>query len=155
MLASATNHIPMNTDERVETLRINGAISEPAFKALDLRKIYEFFESEIGMRACEAAKEGLLSKGKPFTLKFEHKGKCVLVQGIIDCYFRCGDELVLLDYKSNRLSYRDRDADIERIRKEYQEQIDIYRRALEEGTGLKIREAYLYLFDESDSLSMI
>lgn len=142
-------------DERVETLRINGAISEPIFKVLDLRKIYEFFESEIGIRACEAAKEGLLSKEKPFTLKFEHKGKCVLVQGIIDCYFRDGDELVLLDYKSNRLSYRDRDADIERIRKEYQEQIDIYRRALEEGTGLKVREAYLYLFDESDSLSMI
>mgnify|MGYP000949629553 CR=1 FL=1 len=26
---------------------------------------------------------------------------------------------------------------------------------VEEGTELKVREAYLYLFDESDSISMI
>ncbi|ASS37513.1 helicase-exonuclease AddAB subunit AddA [Mogibacterium pumilum] len=142
-------------DERAEILHINGAISEAVFKALDLRKIYAFFETEIGVRACKAARDDLLSKEKPFTLKTEHHGKSVLVQGIIDCYFIDGDDLVLLDYKSNRLSYRDRDADIERIKDEYQEQITLYRRALEEGTGLKVKEAYLYLFNESNIVSMV
>ena len=142
-------------DERAETLRVNNAISEPVFKALDLRKIYAFFETEIGLRACEAARAGLLSKEKPFTLRTEHNGKSVLVQGIIDCYFRDGDELVLLDYKSNRLSYKDREADIERIREEYLEQINLYRRALEEGTGLSVKEAYLYLLDKSITISML
>lgn len=142
-------------NERAENLRVNGAISEAVFKALDLRKIYAFFETEIGMRACAAAKEGLLSKEKPFTLRTEHHGKIVLVQGIIDCYFRDGDELVLLDYKSNRLSYRDRDADIERIKEEYKEQISLYRRALEEGTGLSVKEAYLYSLDKSITILML
>lgn len=142
-------------NERAENLRVNGAISEAVFKALDLRKIYAFFETEIGMRACAAAREGLLSKEKPFTLRTEHHGKIVLVQGIIDCYFRDGDELVLLDYKSNRLSYRDRDADIERIKEEYKEQISLYRRALEEGTGLSVKEAYLYSLDKSITILML
>lgn len=142
-------------DERAETLRVNNAISEPVFKALDLRKIYAFFETEIGLRACEAARAGLLSKEKPFTLRTEHNGKSVLVQGIIDCYFRDGDELVLLDYKSNRLSYKDREADIERIREEYFEQINLYRSALEEGIGLSVKEAYLYLLDKSITISML
>lgn len=142
-------------NERAENLRVNGAISEAVFKALDLRKIYAFFETEIGMRACAAAKEGLLSKEKPFTLRTEHHGKIVLVQGIIDCYFRDGAELVLLDYKSNRLSYRDRDADIERIKEEYKEQISLYRRALEEGTGLSVKEAYLYSLDKSITILML
>ena len=142
-------------DARAEKLRINGAISEPVFKALDLRKIYAFFETEIGVRACEAAKAGLLSKEKPFTFRTNHGGKAVLVQGIIDCYFRDGDEIVLIDYKSNRLSYRDREADIERIKDEYQEQVSLYKRALEEGTGLKVKEAYLYLLDKSITISML
>lgn len=142
-------------NERAETLKGNGAISKPVFKALDLGKVYAFFETEIGMRACAAAREGLLSKEKPFTLRTEHHGKIVLVQGIIDCYFRDGDELVLLDYKSNRLSYRDRDADIERIKEEYKEQISLYRRALEEGTGLSVKEAYLYSLDKSITILML
>ena len=142
-------------NERAENLRVNGAISEAVFKALDLRKIYAFFETEIGARACAAAREGLLSKEKPFTLRTEHHGKIVLVQGIIDCYFRDGDEIVLLDYKSNRLSYRDRDADIERIKEEYKEQISLYRRALEEGTGLSVKEAYLYSLDKSITILML
>ncbi|MBF1352135.1 MAG: PD-(D/E)XK nuclease family protein [Mogibacterium diversum] len=142
-------------EERAETLKGNGAISEPVFKSLDLGKVYAFFETEIGVRACVAAKEGLLSKEKPFTLRVERSGKSVLVQGIIDCYFGDGDGLVLVDYKSNRLSYRDRDADIERIKEEYREQISLYKRALEEGTGLSVKEAYLYLLDKSIAISML
>ena len=141
--------------ERAETLKGNGAISEPVFKALDLGKVYAFFETEIGVRSCAAAREGLLSKEKPFTLRVERSGKSVLVQGIIDCYFNDGDGLVLVDYKSNRLSYKDREADIERIKEEYREQISLYRRALEEGTGLSVKEAYLYLLDKSITISML
>ena len=107
------------------------------------------------MRACEAARAGLLSKEKPFTLRTNHDGKTVLVQGIIDCYFRDGDGIVLIDYKSNRLSYRDREADIERIKGEYQEQVNLYKHALEEGTGLMVKEAYLYLLDKSITISML
>jgi len=103
----------------------------------------------------EAAQAGLLSKEKPFTLRLERDGKSVLVQGIIDCYFNDGDGLVLVDYKSNRLSYKHREADIERIREEYLEQINLYRSALEEGIGLSVKEAYLYLLDKSITISML
>ena len=142
-------------DERAARLRDNGAITAPVFAALELGKIYSFFESEIGRRAADAAGDGTLEKEKPFTLRVEHKGKQVLVQGIIDCYFRDGDKLVLVDYKSNRLSRKNQSADLERIKEEYREQIDLYKRALEEGTGSRVEEAYLYLFDKHMCISMI
>ena len=142
-------------DERAARLRDNGAITAPVFAALELGKIYSFFESEIGRRAAAAAGDGTLEKEKPFTLRVEHKGKQVLVQGIIDCYFRDGDKLVLVDYKSNRLSRKNQSADLERIKEEYREQIDLYKRALEEGTGSRVEEAYLYLFDKHMCISMI
>ena len=77
------------------------------------------------------------------------------MQGIIDCYFRDGDKLVLVDYKSNRLSRKNQSADLERIKEDYREQIELYKRALEEGTGSRVEEAYLYLFDKHMCISMI
>ncbi len=57
------------------------------FKALDLHKIYAFFENVIGLRACETARRTLSKKSA--TLRLERDGKSVLVQGI-DCYFNDG-----------------------------------------------------------------
>ena len=64
----------------------------------------------------------------------------VLVQGVIDCYFREGDHIVLVDYKSNRGS-----EDASKMKEMYQEQIRLYRIALEQATGLSVAEAYLYM----------
>ena len=62
---------------------------------------------------------------------------------------------MLVDYKSNRLSRKNQSADLERIKDEYREQIDLYKRALEEGTSSRVEEAYLYLFDKHMCISMI
>lgn len=129
--------------------RESGAIPSEVFEALDLRMIEEFFASELGWRAVQAASRGELWKEKPFTLQKEVNGEKVLVQGIIDCFFREGEHIVLVDYKSNRANKNTAE-----IADMYREQIHLYREALELSTGMKVVESYLYLLRSGICLPM-
>ena len=68
------------------------------------------------------------------------KEEMVLVQGIIDAWFIEGDELVLLDYKTDRVSEEKTLSD------RYKVQLDLYKRALEAATLKKVKEVYIYSF---------
>lgn len=64
----------------------------------------------------------------------------VVVQGIIDLYFEEEDGLVLVDYKTDRISQEGTRTFFER----YQTQLDYYRKALEQMTGKNVKECYIY-----------
>lgn len=148
----SANHI----DERVGQLIANGAIDNEVAKELDLARIRNFFASNLGARAVSASLQGKLRKEKPFTLKTDWKGREVMVQGVIDCCFEEDGEMVLIDYKSNYINpNKDRNLEIDRIRGEYRAQIDLYARAIEEGTGRPVKEAYLYLFSLDEPVRII
>ena len=80
----------------------------------------------------------------------------MLVQGVIDCCFEEDGRMILIDYKSNfvRLGMQ-HENELARIRDEYKVQIELYREAVEKGTGKEVSEAYLYLFSSSESLPMM
>ncbi|MBQ6582433.1 MAG: PD-(D/E)XK nuclease family protein, partial [Mogibacterium sp.] len=127
-----------------EDLLRKGALEEAVYKKIRLSCIEAFFASPVGIRACQAARCGKLRKERPFTLRTESCGHTVLVQGIIDCWFEEDGGLVLVDYKSNYVS-GDAEGEESIVRK-YREQMRLYREALEKGTGMQVRETYLYLF---------
>jgi ATP-dependent helicase/nuclease subunit A len=63
--------------------------------------------------------------------------------------------MILIDYKSNFIRPdKKHDAEFERIRDEYKVQIELYREAVEKGTGREVSEAYLYLFAATEAISM-
>lgn len=130
-------------DDAARDLLEKGAIEEDIFKALDLGKIRAFFGSDLGMRAIMAAKEGKLKKEKAFTLKTDWQGREILVQGVIDCCWEEDGQMVLIDYKSGHVNPN-----------EYRTQVDLYSQAIEEGTGVLVKEAYLYLFETSEAIIM-
>ena len=140
-----------------DLLAANGAIPQEVYEKIDLERVESFFRSDVGVRAVQAARDGRLRKEKPFTLRMEHDGRDIMVQGIIDCCFIDPEtgENVLIDYKS---SYVRRglpeDAEEQRIADEYREQIRIYSMALAAGTGVPVGEAYLYLFDTGRTVAM-
>lgn len=137
-------------------LLAGGAISPEVFSMLNLDRISAFFASPLGRRAAKAASKGLLMKEKPFTLKTQHEGKSVLVQGVIDCCFEEDGRMILIDYKS---SYIRRSVPLEdelrRLEDEYRIQLELYAKALSEGTGLDVSETYLYLFTLDRELRII
>lgn len=139
--------------ERGEFLRANNAIEAEVYDCIETDKIFAFFRTDIGRRAVRAAKSGKLKKEKPFTLRTERNGREILVQGVIDCCYEEDGSMVLIDYKSSYIRagavYEE---ELERIRREYKTQIELYSEALEKGTGMKVSEAYLYLFSAGEAL---
>jgi len=121
---------------------------------IDLNKICAFFDTEIGTRAAEASKRGELFKEKPFTLKMLYKGSDILVQGIIDCYFREPGKTVLIDYKSSYVSEIALAENEERIAEQYRKQVDIYADALSKAGESGSCEAYIYLLSSGHFIKM-
>ncbi|MBQ0017672.1 MAG: UvrD-helicase domain-containing protein [Clostridiales bacterium] len=141
--------------ERAEFLKQHGAIDDGVFRALDLSKIEAFFRTPLGLRAAKAAAGGKIYKEKAFTLKTEHEGRNVLVQGVVDCCWEEDGEMVLVDYKSSYINPRkDYREEQERIRHEYRRQVEIYSEAVEKGLEKPVKEAYLYLFVSSDAIQI-
>ncbi|HHW95327.1 MAG TPA: helicase-exonuclease AddAB subunit AddA [Mogibacterium sp.] len=142
-------------NSQAEYLLENKAIDAEVFREIDITKIYEFFESDLGRRAVAATARGVLAKEKQFVLKADREGHEILVQGVIDCCFEEDGRMILIDYKTNFMRRDLFYEELERIRAEYKTQIDLYAKAVQEGTGLPVEEAYLYMFSLSESIKML
>ncbi|MEG2016355.1 MAG: PD-(D/E)XK nuclease family protein, partial [Oscillospiraceae bacterium] len=73
----------------------------------------------------------------------------VLVQGIADCAFVEDGELVILDYKTDSVK------SLDVLAERYKSQLKIYSFALNECTGLKVKEALLYSFELGESIKVL
>ena len=62
----------------------------------------------------------------------------ILLQGVCDCYFIKNNEITLLDFKT------DRNPDEEKIRKNYQKQLELYGYALEKIENKKVVKKVIY-----------
>ncbi|MGZ9585006.1 helicase-exonuclease AddAB subunit AddA [Paenibacillus marinisediminis] len=77
----------------------------------------------------------------------------VLVQGVIDCLFESGGELILLDYKTDKvLKHR---GGTEALAEHYHFQLDFYARAIEQIIGRKVDKKVLYFFDSREATVLI
>ena len=112
---------------------------------IDINKILKFTESDLYMRIQKSKK---IFKEQPFYINIPAKEiyqnnleEKILVQGIIDLYFidENGD-IVLVDYKTD---YVKEGNEAELVAK-YSKQLEIYKRAIEEGIGEKVEEIYIY-----------
>ena len=132
-------------EDSLEYLVSTKAISEELAKSIDLDKICNFFNSEIGREAGLASKNDRIYKEKAFTLEMDRDGSSILVQGIIDCLFLEGDRGVLIDYKSNKMRDNSQE-EKNRIKEMYKAQVKIYEEAVIKGLNIEKIDSYLYLF---------
>lgn len=123
-------------------------ISEENAKLISIKKIAKFISSFYGQRMCEAAAGQKVYKEKPFVIalpadrieKQFPKEEVLLIQGIIDVYFEVDGELIVLDYKTDRVKT------MEELIKRYKTQLDYYKEALEQLTGKKVAKRVIYSF---------
>ena len=109
-------------------------VSRTELEQIRQEQIAAFWKSEIGKRILRSPE---VHREWNFNLLIERKRKMIL-QGVIDCAFREGEEWVILDYKT------DRGKTAEELREEYSPQLSWYARAIRELTGQPVREAALY-----------
>lgn len=146
-------HLPLDQDLKEEGIRAyldkalqRGILTEAEIKSMDIGAVAAFFQAEPGRRALQAAARGRLFREKPFILGVPYRAiqpdidseELALVQGIIDMYYEEEGGLVLIDYKTDRVSQP------ELLTERYAIQMAYYVRALEAATGLKVQEVYLY-----------
>jgi len=136
--------------EQIDFMVAKELITEEESEVVNIEKILNYFNSEIGRRMLKA---GRVHRETPFIVEkpagsiIEGLSKSLeeklLVQGIIDCYFEEDDGLVLVDYKNDTVF----NGDILSIITRYKIQLHLYREALEQITAREVKETYLYLFD--------
>ena len=110
-------------------------------------KLWRFVQSPLGKRIVQAQKEGRLYREQQFVLGISAKEmglaeseELVLIQGVIDAWIEEPEGLVLIDYKTDRISQGEEEVLVKR----YQVQIDYYRRALEQMIKKKVTEKIIY-----------
>lgn len=111
--------------------------------SVEVGKLNTFFKSDIGKRA--ALQNSI--KEESFIMEYEKEGAKTIVQGVIDCYFEEKGEIVLLDYKTNYMT--------EGIEELYREQMSFYKEALEKAKDKKVKEVWLYLFEDDRAVRVI
>lgn len=110
--------------------------------------ISNFLESPLGKRVHLAAVKGVTFKEQPFVMGIpvnevatSEADDFIMIQGVIDLHFEEGDDLVIVDYKTDYAKDLHDDVFEER----YESQMTYYRRALEQQTGKSVKEVWLYI----------
>lgn len=124
-------------------------------ESISLKGILSFAKSDLGYRIGQAHINGSLHREQPFVIKKLKEGAEVMVQGIIDCFFMEGDNIILVDYKTTNMSKDSfENGGIEIIRESYRTQMEIYKEALELSYNKKVTESYLYLTNLAEAVRM-
>ena len=130
--------------QALDSLALQGYLTDEERKAISEKRIYDFFQSDLGQRLLTAQR---VERELPFSMLFPANrvypemldGEDLFLQGIIDTAFLEEGSWVLVDYKTDRL---DEEALVER----YRIQLMLYKEALERLTPYPVKEVYIYSF---------
>ena len=141
-----------DVENELERLTEIGVFNSEQAKAVNLKSLKAFFESRLFERMKNSS---ALYREKQFTVNipasfFENAqtDENIVVQGKIDCFFIENGEAVIVDYKTDYVKAA------EELKDRYSIQMQIYKQAVEQFTGLKVKEVLLYSFALNDVISV-
>lgn len=123
------------------------------------KDVQAFVQAPLGRRMERAALEGRLFREQPFVFAVSSdtidpgwpETEKVLVQGIIDAFFLEEEEIVLVDYKTDKVFPGEEQKLIEL----YHVQLEDYAAALERLLRKKVKEIYIYSFTLHKALPVV
>ena len=126
----------------------NGFLSKEMAACICIDDVLSFLSSSIGKRVQAANRRGEYRAEQPFVMTFDAKNiypetdveEQVLVQGIVDVYFEEDGQLVVLDYKTDKVR------EVSELKERYHTQLDYYATALSKLTGKSVKEKVIYSF---------
>lgn len=139
---------PENLELELERIANKHFVEKEEIQKISRKKIKSFIESDLANRMKKASEQNKLWKEQPFVIGIPAKEikeeweseEFVLIQGIIDVYFEEEDGLILLDYKTDKVQKE------EQLIERYKAQLVYYQKALEQVTGKKVKEKWMYSF---------
>ena len=137
------------TDVEAELARMQAMqiLTPQQVAAIDGRRILRLFESPLGKELrhnSSLRREFKFSLLVPAADYYEgvDEGEQVLLQGVVDAFFETGDGLVVVDFKTDRVTLETAAARAE----EYRPQLEAYTRALAAITGKPVSRCLLWFF---------
>jgi ATP-dependent helicase/nuclease subunit A len=134
-------------------------LTEEQAKSVNIKSITRFFNSPLGSRMLSVKDfDRDLRREIPFYMKLKstevyeelpkelYEDEITLLQGVIDCYFREKDGIVLVDYKTDYAT----EENLAEIKERYEKQIYYYEEALRRITGETVKEKCIYLFSNGE-----
>ena len=134
-------------EQLADDLMASGQISAEGRELIYLPGIYQFARSPLARRMLTAQKSGQLYREKQFVMGVspsvidpgQDALDTVLIQGIIDVWFIENGQAVIVDYKTDYTT-----GDGKNLIDRYKTQLDYYGLAIEQMTGLKVKEKIIY-----------
>ncbi len=131
-----------NINGEIERLLALGALTQQQAKALDSARLERLLSAPLISRVlasdCVMREEQFFAKLKPSDIYDEYKNietDCtIIIQGAVDLAFKEDGKLVIVDYKTDRVS------DISKLPPLYEKQLKLYSLAMAQSTGLEVKE---------------
>ncbi len=135
-------------EERMAQLTAQGKLSEAVVGVIRPYEIYQFCQTELCRRMIKAKEQGKLYQEQQFVIAKaageiypkSSEAQELLIQGVMDAYFEEADGYVLVDYKTDRIRTK------EELLALYEKQLFLYAEALEQLSGKRVKECWLYSF---------
>ncbi len=132
---------------QIEEMLAKSRITPDMKTLVSPRMLAGFLKSPLAERMAHAQQMGNLYKEQPFVMGIPasqiYEGasdELVLIQGIVDVYWKEPGGIVILDYKTDAVQQADE------LIKRYRIQLDLYAQALEKATGEPVKEKLMYSF---------
>jgi len=134
--------------EQAESMLETGILNNEEFDALPIESIEKFINSPFGKRL-SSSKEIARERSFCQIIPFDETGDEALVQGIIDCYFFEGEDIILLDYKTDIIRNNLNDHVLH-----HTPQLKMYKYALEQLYPGKTVTPYIHFFDIDETVEI-
>jgi len=147
--------------EAIKKLVAGAFIEAAAAETIEAVRIADFFASELGKRirsAPEVLREFKFSVLVPAESVFDmggETGEHILMQGVADAVIRTDNELIVIDYKTDRpFGSTDLAAWLRDKTEVYRRQVELYADALARIFGLPVRETWLCFLYTGDNICL-
>lgn len=136
-----------NPEAEIERLKNMGILTPQQAEGINRNQVAEFFTSTLAKRILSS---DTVMREKKFTIEIpisemyegfeQFSDELMMIQGIADCAFLENGELIVVDYKTDRLDSK------ELFREKYSAQVLLYKKALALCTGYNVKQTLLYSF---------
>lgn len=133
-------------EEEIRRLVAEGYLSPQQGEMVECQRLARFFESDIGFRlrtsenVLREFKFSILDDGAAFDPELE--GEKILLQGVVDCALMDDDGIVVMDFKTDRVTEETVHATAQR----YRPQVEAYAEALSRIFEKNVKAKMLYFF---------
>lgn len=146
---------PEKVKAELERLRLARFLSDREAEAVDESAVMKLFASPLGKRMLKAEK---IQREFKFSILWdgqelfpEARGESLLMQGVVDCFIEEEGEIVVIDYKTDRIGSK---AELEEKAEFYSGQMEVYAKSLSRICKKRVKECILYFLSAGQAVSL-